>query len=83
MGQVPRVAVVMGSDSDWPVMQAATDVLTQAGVEVVSDIVSAHRTPEKMMEFARTARDSGFHVIIEREVLLTCQGWWPPPPHFR
>lgn len=64
MGQVPRVAVVMGSDSDWPVMQAATEVLTEAGVEVVSDIVSAHRTPEKMMEFARTARDSGFHVII-------------------
>ena len=64
MGQVPRVAVVMGSDSDWPVMQAATEVLTEAGVEVVSDIVSAHRTPEKMMEFARTARDSGFLVII-------------------
>ena len=64
MGQMPRVAVVMGSDSDWPVMQAATEVLTEAGVEVVSDIVSAHRTPEKMMEFARTARDSGFLVII-------------------
>ncbi len=64
MGQVPRVAVVMGSDSDWPVMQAASEVLTEAGVEVVSDIVSAHRTPEKMMEFARTARATGFHVII-------------------
>ena len=64
MGQVPRVAVVMGSDSDWPVMQAAAEVLAEAGVEVVSDIVSAHRTPEKMMEFARTARDSGFQVII-------------------
>jgi 5-(carboxyamino)imidazole ribonucleotide mutase len=54
----------MGSDSDWPVMQAAAEVLAEAGVEVVSDIVSAHRTPEKMMEFARTARDSGFQVII-------------------
>ena len=64
MGQKPRVAVVMGSDSDWPTMQAATDILTDAGVEVVSDIVSAHRTPEKMMEFARTARESGFQVII-------------------
>lgn len=64
MGQKPRVAVVMGSDSDWPTMQAATDILTEAGVEVVSDIVSAHRTPEKMMEFARTARESGFQVII-------------------
>ena len=64
MGQEPRVAVVMGSDSDWPTMQAATDILTEAGVEVVSDIVSAHRTPDKMMEFARTARESGFQVII-------------------
>ena len=64
MGQKPRVAVVMGSDSDWPTMQAATDILTDAGVEVVSDIVSAHRTPDKMMEFARTARASGFQVII-------------------
>ena len=64
MGQKPRVAVVMGSDSDWPTMQAATDILTDAGVEVVSDIVSAHRTPDKMMEFARTARESGFQVII-------------------
>ena len=64
MEQKPRVAVVMGSDSDWPTMQAATDILTDAGVEVVSDIVSAHRTPDKMMEFARTARESGFQVII-------------------
>jgi 5-(carboxyamino)imidazole ribonucleotide mutase len=64
MGQKPRVAVVMGSDSDWPTMQAATDILADAGVEVVSDIVSAHRTPDKMMEFARTARESGFQVII-------------------
>lgn len=64
MGQKPRVAVVMGSDSDWPTMQAATDILIDAGVEVVSDIVSAHRTPDKMMEFARTARESGFQVII-------------------
>jgi len=64
MGQKPRVAVVMGSDSDWPTMQAATDILTDAGVEVASDIVSAHRTPDKMMEFARTARESGFQVII-------------------
>ena len=64
MQNVPRVAVVMGSDSDWPVMQAAQEVLLEAGVEVVSDIVSAHRTPDKMMDFARTARESGFHVVI-------------------
>lgn len=60
----PKVAVVMGSDSDWPIMKDAADVLEAAGVEVFRDIVSAHRTPEKMMHFAATARDQGFHVVI-------------------
>ena len=64
MGKAPRVAVIMGSDSDWPVMKDAADVLKEAGVEVFRDIVSAHRTPEKMMEFAKTARDQGFSVVI-------------------
>lgn len=64
MGKAPRVAVIMGSDSDWPVMKDAADVLKEAGVEVFRDIVSAHRTPEKMMEFATTARDQGFSVVI-------------------
>ena len=59
-----QVAIVMGSDSDWPVMKDAADVLKSAGVEVVTDIVSAHRTPDKMFEFAKTARASGFHVVI-------------------
>ena len=61
---LPKVAVVMGSDSDWPTMKDAADVLESAGVEVFRDIVSAHRTPEKMMHFAVTARDQGFHVVI-------------------
>ena len=60
----PKVAVVMGSDSDWPIMKDAAEVLELAGVEVFRDIVSAHRTPEKMMNFATTARDQGFHVVI-------------------
>jgi 5-(carboxyamino)imidazole ribonucleotide mutase len=59
-----RVALVMGSDSDWPIMKAAAEVLESAGVSVLRDIVSAHRTPEKMMDFAASARDQGFHVII-------------------
>lgn len=59
-----RVAIVMGSDSDWPVMKEAADIVTSAGVDVVKDIVSAHRTPEKMFDFATSARSSGFHVII-------------------
>jgi len=60
----PKVAVIMGSDSDWPIMKDAADVLELAGVEVFRDIVSAHRTPEKMMEFAISARDQGFHAVI-------------------
>lgn len=59
-----KVAVIMGSDSDWLVMKDAAEILAEAGVEVVSDIVSAHRTPDKMAEFARAARDEGFDVII-------------------
>ena len=59
-----RVAVIMGSDSDWPVMKDAAEVLTQAGIQVVSEVVSAHRTPEKMVDFAKTAADRGFSVVI-------------------
>ena len=59
-----RVAVIMGSDSDWPVMKDAAEVLSQAGIEVVSEVVSAHRTPEKMVDFAKTAADRGFSVVI-------------------
>ena len=64
MGKTPRVAVIMGSDSDWPIMKDAAEVLELAGVEVFRDIVSAHRTPEKMVDFAATARDRGFQVVI-------------------
>lgn len=58
------VAVVMGSDSDWSVMKAAADVLSDAGVSHHADIVSAHRTPDKMLSFAKEARANGFQVII-------------------
>ena len=60
----PRVAVIMGSDSDWPVMEQATELLIEAGVEVVSEVISAHRTPEKMVEFAKSAKSQGFQVVI-------------------
>jgi 5-(carboxyamino)imidazole ribonucleotide mutase len=59
-----RVAVIMGSDSDWPVMKQAVDILEDADVEVVAEIVSAHRTPEKMVNFAQSARAEGFGVVI-------------------
>ncbi len=54
----------MGSRSDWPVMQAAADVLDELGIAYEVRIVSAHRTPRKMMEYARSAADRGLRVII-------------------
>ena len=59
-----RVAVIMGSDSDLPTMQAAIDVLAEFGVPVTVRILSAHRTPDEMLSFARNAADSGIGVII-------------------
>lgn len=59
-----KVAIIMGSDSDWNVMQAAAETLKEFGVEFVHRVVSAHRTPEDMLEFAKSAKDNGFSVII-------------------
>ena len=59
-----KVAVVMGSQSDWPVMQHAVEQLEAFGIEYEAKVVSAHRTPELLFEFADSARDNGFAVII-------------------
>ncbi len=60
----PQVAVIMGSQSDWPTMKHAADTLAQVGVRFDSRIVSAHRTPDRMYEFAKSAKAEGFQVII-------------------
>jgi 5-(carboxyamino)imidazole ribonucleotide mutase len=59
-----RVGIIMGSDSDLPVMQAAADVLKEFGIEFELTVVSAHRTPLRMVEYASRARDRGLKVII-------------------
>lgn len=59
-----KVAVVMGSSSDWPTMKEACTVLEDFGIEVESSVVSAHRTPLQMVDFARQARGNGIDVII-------------------
>lgn len=59
-----KVAVVMGSISDMPVMQQAIDILKDFGVETHVDIVSAHRTPEKLVDFSNNAHKNGINVII-------------------
>ena len=59
-----KIAVVMGSTSDMPVMQDAIDIIKEFGVEVEVDIVSAHRTPEKLFDFSSNAHLRGYNVII-------------------
>jgi 5-(carboxyamino)imidazole ribonucleotide mutase len=58
------VGIIMGSSSDWPVMKEAADMLTEFGINFEKDVVSAHRTPEKMLEYAQNARERGIKVII-------------------
>ena len=60
----PEVAVVMGSSSDWETMKRACDILDQFGVVYHKQVISAHRTPELMAEFAHNARANGLKVII-------------------
>jgi 5-(carboxyamino)imidazole ribonucleotide mutase len=59
-----QVAIIMGSDSDWPVMEAAAKVLDECAISYESKVLSAHRTPEEMMDFAKGAAAMGFKVII-------------------
>jgi 5-(carboxyamino)imidazole ribonucleotide mutase len=60
----PLVAIVMGSDSDWPVMSAAKDVLDEFGVTSDVQVLSAHRTPDAMIEWGKAARERGFSIVI-------------------
>lgn len=59
-----QISIVMGSDSDWPVMKQATEMLDEWQIEYETDIVSAHRTPEKLYQFAANAHTRGIKVII-------------------
>ena len=60
----PKVGIIMGSDSDLPVMQGAADMLEQFGVPYELTIVSAHRTPDRLYEYSRTAEERGIRVVI-------------------
>lgn len=62
--QKPVVGIVMGSNSDWPVMQKAAEILKAFGVPYEARVVSAHRMPDEMFEYAATARDRGLACII-------------------
>lgn len=58
------IAIIMGSQSDWPTMKHAADILDALELKYDARIVSAHRTPDRMYDFAKSARDEGFKVII-------------------
>lgn len=64
MPSSPPIAILMGSQSDWPTMRFAAETLEALQIDYEARIVSAHRTPLRMVEFARSARDEGFKVII-------------------
>ena len=60
----PKVAIIMGSNSDWPIMEKAANILDDFGINYESKVVSAHRTPDLMFEFASNAKKNGVEVII-------------------
>ena len=60
----PKVGIVMGSDSDWPIMKLASEILDEFNIAHESKIVSAHRTPDMMYEYAETAKNKGIKCII-------------------
>ena len=64
MADAPTVGIVMGSDSDWPVMEAAAEALKEFDVAYEADVVSAHRMPDEMLGYGREAADRGLSVII-------------------
>lgn len=59
-----EVGIIMGSQSDWPTMKGAADILSELGVAFESRIVSAHRTPDRLYEYAKTAKERGLKVVI-------------------
>lgn len=63
-GSTPIVGLVMGSDSDWPVMEAAAEALAEFGIPFEADVVSAHRMPTEMIRYGQTAHERGLRVII-------------------
>ena len=60
----PQVGLIMGSDSDWPTMEAAAEALAEFGIPFEVGVVSAHRTPQKMLDYANSAAGRGIRVVI-------------------
>jgi 5-(carboxyamino)imidazole ribonucleotide mutase len=81
---LPRVGLIMGSQSDWPTLLHAAETLNRLEIAHEARIVSAHRTPDRLAEYARTARERGMHVIIAgaggaAHLPGMCAAWTPLP----
>lgn len=61
---IPKIGIIMGSQSDWPTMRRAADALSRLDIPFEARIVSAHRTPERLFEYAKSARERGLKIII-------------------
>jgi len=64
MAHPPKVGIIMGSQSDWPTMKHTADTLDSLGVLFEAKIVSAHRTPDRLIEYAKSAKKRGLHIVI-------------------
>jgi len=64
MTSTPPIAIIMGSTSDWPTLEHAANILDALGVAYDAQVVSAHRTPDRLYEFSKSAKDKGYKVII-------------------
>lgn len=64
MANIPPVGIIMGSQSDWPTMKLAAEILDELGIEYEAKIVSAHRTPDRLWSYGKSATDRGLQVII-------------------
>ncbi|PFG27110.1 5-(carboxyamino)imidazole ribonucleotide mutase [Corynebacterium renale] len=64
MSTAPQVGLIMGSDSDWPTVEPAAQALAEFGIRFEVGVMSAHRTPERMLSYAKTAHERGLQVII-------------------
>lgn len=62
--ETPKIGIIMGSQSDWPIMKHAANILDELKIAHKAQIISAHRTPDRMYDYAKTAKDNGLHVII-------------------
>ena len=79
-----HVGIIMGSQSDWPTMKHAADILDALKISYESKIVSAHRTPDRLWDYSTTAIERGLKVIIAGAgVPRICPAWWPPKPGFQ